>query len=106
MSKKVNLIKRSITFFSDADRRLRICCVVSKRYEKDYQPYWYAYHPAWDNFLAEGEESYFVLSCMDRDEGYAIPYSWLAANKANLNTTDRGEKSYWHLPVTTLGSGN
>ena len=104
--KRVNLVRRSTTLFSDADKKLRVCCAVSKRYEKDYQPYWYAYHPAWDTFLAEGQESFFVLACMDRQEGFAIPYSWLSANKLNLNTTDRGEKSYWHLPITTLDSGD
>ena len=100
--KGVSLVARSVTLFSDPEKRFRVCCAVSKRYEKDYQPYWYAYHPAWDMFLAAGEEAYFIIACMDRNEAYALPYSWLKQNKASLNTTDRGEKSYWHLPVTTM----
>ena len=28
----------------------------------------HAYHPKWDEFLAEGHDSYFVLCCMDRNE--------------------------------------
>jgi hypothetical protein len=43
---------------------------------------------------------------MDRDEAFAVPYSWLEKNKKNLNVTDRGERSYWHIPVTTLEGGN
>jgi hypothetical protein len=43
---------------------------------------------------------------MDRDEAFALPYSWIAANKKNLNMTDRGEKSYWHVPITTMEDGN
>jgi len=97
------LVKRSRTLFWSADKQLRVCCAVSKRYEGDYQPYWYAFHPKWDDFLAEGKESYFVLSCMDRNEAYALPYAWILDNKKNLNMTDRGERSYWHIALTTLG---
>jgi hypothetical protein len=101
------LVKRSRTLFWSPDKQLRVCCAVSKRYESkgEYQPYWYAYHPKWDDFLAEGQESFFVLSCMDRDEAFAIPFSWVQKNKKNLNMTERGERSYWHVPVTTVDHG-
>jgi len=81
-----------------------VCCAVSKRYEGDYQPYWYAFHPNWDCFLAEAQNGYFVLSCMDRDEAYAVPYSVIDQNKKNLNMTDKGDRSYWHVVLTTLES--
>lgn len=101
------LVKRSRTLFWSPDKEIRVCCAVSKRYEVkgDYQPYWYAYHPKWDEFLSEGKQAFFVLSCMDRDEAFAVPYSWIAANKKNLNMTERGERSYWHVPVTTQDDG-
>lgn len=99
------LVKRSTTLFWSPDKHLRVCCVVSKRYEGDYQPYWYAYHPKFDEFLAEGTEGYFIISCMDRAEAYAVPYSWIEKNKKNLNITDKGDKSYWHVPITTLENG-
>ncbi|MBM3763287.1 MAG: hypothetical protein FJW36_23980 [Acidobacteria bacterium] len=101
------LVKRSKTLYSSPDKQFRVCCAVSKRYEskKDYRPYWYAYHPSWDEFLAEGKDSYFILSCMDRDEAFAVPYAWIEANKVNMNVTDRGERSYWHVPVTTIEHG-
>ncbi len=95
-------IKKSRTLYWTPDKSIRVCCAVSKKYEGDYQPYWYAFHPTWEEFLAEGKESYFILSCMDREEAYAIPYSWLRENKKNLNMTDRGERSYWHVPLTTM----
>ena len=103
--KAKELVKRSRTLFWSSDKELRVCCAVSKRYESDYQPYWYAYHPKWDAFLAEGKQAYFILACMDRSEAYAIPYSWIVANKQNLNMTDNGERSYWHVAITTLESG-
>ena len=101
------LVKRSKTLFWSPDKQFRVCCAVSKRYEVkgEYQPYWYAYHPSWDSFLAEGNEAYFILSCMDRDEAFAIPYSWIEQNRENMNVTDRGERSYWHVAITTVESG-
>jgi hypothetical protein len=104
-SKHKELIKRSRTLFWSADKSLRVCCAVSKRYAGDYQPYWYAFHPSWDQFLKEGQESYFVLACMDLAFAFAIPYSSLEQNKQHLNVTDRGDKSYWHVALTTLPNG-
>jgi len=43
--------KKSKTNFSDLAGDLRVTCAVSKRYDNDYQPYWYALHPAWVEFL-------------------------------------------------------
>jgi hypothetical protein len=42
---------------------------------------------------------------MDRDEAFAVPFSWLRANKDNLNRTDSGERFYWHIAITTLDDG-
>lgn len=100
--KRRELIKRSRTLFWSPDKDFRVCCAVSKKYEKDNQSYWYAYYPKWDDFLAEGKESYLILSCMDQDEAFAIPYSWLLKNKKNFNVTDRDGRSYWHVALMTL----
>ena len=99
------LVRRSATLFGSPDKTLRVCCAVSKRYDTDYQPYWYAYHPAWDEFLAEADEAYFIMSCMDRAEAFAVPFSWLQKNKENFNRTDNGDKYYWHIAITTLENG-
>jgi hypothetical protein len=56
--------------------------------------------------LAEGKDSYFILSCMDRPEAFAVPYSRIKGNKRNLNMTERGDRSYWHIAITTLEGGN
>jgi hypothetical protein len=103
--KGIELVRHSRTLFWSSDKTLRVCCAVSKRYEGNYQPYWYAFHPNWDRFLADADEGYFVLSCMDRDEAYAVPYSVINQNKNSLNMTDRGDRSYWHIALTTLDDG-
>jgi hypothetical protein len=103
--KEKELIKRSRTFFWSADKELRVCCTVSKRYEGEYQPYWYAYHPKWDDFLSDGE-GYLLLCCMDRNDAFAVPQSWLVENKHNLNSTERSDGSiYWHIALTMLSEG-
>jgi hypothetical protein len=100
------LVKQSRTLFWSPDKQLRVCCAVSKRYDNDYQPYWYAYHPKWDEFLSEAADGYFVLSCMDRNDAFAVPFSWINENKKNLNMTESGDRSYWHVPITTLPDGS
>ena len=55
------LIKKSRALFWDANHEKRIACTVSKRYTKRASyPYWYAYHPEWDDFLREGNDAYLV----------------------------------------------
>jgi hypothetical protein len=99
------VIQKSRTLHWSPDRTFRVCCAVSKRYEGDYQPYWYAYHSQWDDFLREGTDSYCIFACMDQDIAYAVPFSWFASNKQNLNMTDRSGKPYWHVAFTALEGG-
>lgn len=95
------LLRNRQTLYWSGDKALRVCAAVSKRYERDYQPYWFAYHPAWDEFLQGGRQSYFLLACMDRDEVYAIPLEVVRANLQNLNTTVRPDgRSYWHIALS------
>jgi hypothetical protein len=53
------LIKKSRALFWDAKHETRVACSISKRYPKSYL-YWYAYHPEWNDFLQQGQASYFV----------------------------------------------
>ena len=60
-SKGQELVRYSRTLFWSSDKTFRVCCAVSKRYEGDYQPYWYAFHPNWDRFLSEGSRVPFFF---------------------------------------------
>jgi hypothetical protein len=66
-------VRHSRVNFSDDKDDFHITCAVSKRYKRDYQPYWYAMHPQWLKFLEDAKVSFFVLGCMDRKEAFAIP---------------------------------
>jgi hypothetical protein len=92
------LIKKSRALFWDANHEFRIACTVSKRYTKRASyPYWYAYHPQWDEFLGEGTDAYFVLGCMDLPAAFAIPLKNLRSYLDALNTTTTERGTYWHI---------
>jgi hypothetical protein len=95
----VSFIKRSPSIYWDVTHEVRIACTISKLYtKKGAYRYWYAYHPAWETFLAEGKSAFFVLGCMDLPYAFAIPVSVLhpLLSAFNTTTTDAG-KTYWHI---------
>jgi hypothetical protein len=99
-------IKKSRALYWDAAHENRLACSVSKRYTKGAYPYWYAYHPQWDEFLGEGKKSFFVLGCMDLPHAYAIPLDILRKNLSALNTTTTERSTYWHIHLVELPSGS
>lgn len=101
------LVRKSRAMYWDVTRDLRAVCSISKRYTgKNQNPYWYAYHPAWDDFLEPAKQGYFVLGCMDRDTAYAIPQSVMAGILAHLHTTvPKDGKTYWHVHLKEGQSG-
>lgn len=98
-------IKKSRALYWDAAHEKRIACSVSKRYTKGSYPYWYAYHPQWDDFLGEGSESFFALGCMDLAHAYAIPLNILRENLPALNTTTTVRSTYWHIHLVEQVQG-
>ncbi len=92
------LIKRGRALYWSANHAVRAVCTISKRYAKRPKtPYWYAYHPEWDEFLSEGDKSFFVLGCMDRDTAFAIPHNIFKECLDSFHTT--GDR-YWHIVIT------
>jgi hypothetical protein len=101
---QITLVKHRQALFQSADKRVRVCAAVSKRYDNPYQPYWYAFHPHWKEFLAGAERGYFLLVCMDKQLAYAIPYDVVAANLQHANTTTRDDgQTYWHIKLAERG---
>jgi len=81
------------------EKNIRVACTISKRYERDYQPYWYAFHQTWLDFFEKGAECYLILGCMDRSEGFAIPLDVIKEKLDSLNRTEKGDRSYWHITL-------
>lgn len=81
------------------DSDVRVVCSISKRYKRDYQPYWYAFHPNWFEFLKTGNQGHLLLGCMDRDEAYALPVDVVSAHVDKLNKTEKPDRFYWHVAL-------
>jgi hypothetical protein len=92
------LIRKSRALYQSADHEKRVACTISKRYETA-AAYWYAYHPKWDNFLKEGNESLFVLGCMDLRKAFAIPRETIYSLLDSLHVSETERSRYWHIHI-------
>ncbi|WP_164755264.1 MULTISPECIES: pentapeptide repeat-containing protein [unclassified Mesorhizobium] len=92
------LVQTSQAMYQNADGKKRIACTISKRY--DYRtPYWYAYHPRWDDFLRDGAEGYFVLGCMDLNIAFSIPRLVINRILFDLHVSKTQKSQYWHVHI-------
>lgn len=108
MSAKIggDLIKKSRTLYWSSDHTKRIACTLSKRYTaKGTLPYWYGYHPRWDEFIRDADNGYFVIGCMDLDYGFAIPSATMNSLKEHLSFTKNEKEMYWHIQVSEPSPG-
>lgn len=101
-----NLIKKSRALFWDSDHEKRVACTISKRYTKrSSYPYWYAYHPQWDEFLRDGNLAFVVVGCVDLSFAFSIPWETFHPLLGALNTTTTEKGTYWHLHLTEIEPG-
>ena len=89
----IDLTKISGVYYWSENGSVRAVCAVSKRHAVGHL-YWYGYTPKWDEFLAEGQTSFLVLGCMDRDSAYALPYKRIAEVFRGLHKTS---ERHWHI---------
>jgi hypothetical protein len=104
---QTSLIKKSRALYWNADHSARAAFAISKRYtKKGGAAYWYAYHPAWDEFLAQGQRAFFVLGCMGLDKAFALPLDVLRGVLSALDTTEtEAGKRYWHIHLSETSDG-
>jgi hypothetical protein len=103
---EAHLIKKSRALYWNPTKNVRAACTVSKRYMRKAVPYWYAYHPPWDEFLGEGAQSFVILGCMDRKEAFALPLVTIRSCLDGLNTSERDDgEQYWHLHLSESSGG-
>lgn len=104
----VSLSPKSRALFWSADGDERAVCTLSKRYSKlPNRPYWYAYHPAWREFLNDGGHGFLLLGAMDLNRAFGVPSQCLEPILEHLNTTYKpDEKTYWHLHILEGASGS
>lgn len=106
VAKDLHLVRKRQALFEDKDADVRACVTVSKRYEQNTQPYWYAYHPKWDDFLADATQGLMVFGCIDRPEAFAIPREEMQQILPSLNQTVKSDGShYWHVKLAEEDDG-
>ncbi|MGI4732999.1 MAG: DUF262 domain-containing protein [Janthinobacterium lividum] len=96
------LISDTLGKHRSADGSRRVAVSISKRYDgRAGYPYWYGYHPDWQDYLTAGADGHLLLGMVDRDEGYALPLTVLTPLLPLLNTTTRPDtgRVHWHLHV-------
>ena len=93
-------VKRSRATYWDTSHDLRVVSTISKRYEGSI-PYWYAYHPAWDDFLAGGSKGFLALGGVDLNKAFVLPLDAIRAQLSQLSTTPAtdGSAQYWHVKI-------
>ena len=107
-AKGIGFIKRSRALYWNANHDKRLVCTISKRYtSRTAYPYWYAYHPQWDEFLQKSDESFLALGCMDLPFAFVIPASAIRAALDALNTTTTKDgQTYWHMHLVENEPGH
>ena len=95
------LTKKGKASYSNSDESDRAICTISKRYQTG-APYWYGYHPRWDEFLSKGKKSFLILGCTDRDTAYAIPHERISPVLKHLH---KSAKRHWHIALEENESG-
>jgi hypothetical protein len=101
---KVKLVQNSRVLHWDETKKIRVAAIVSKRYERGHQPYWYAYHLKYQNYFKDAEKSYLLICCTDKNKAYAVPGDVINSKVEFLNSTppditklNETDKYYWHL---------
>ena len=98
---KITLIAHKRAQFSSSDKMAKAVCIVSRQYEGD--GYWFVYHPRYNTFLSEAERGYFMLGCIGKSFGYAIPNEDMQKLLPSLNIRHLKDttKSYWFVHLDT-----
>jgi hypothetical protein len=89
--------------YNTQDGNVRAVCTISKRYGPGRAPYWYGYSVPWRDFLLQGNKSFFVLGCMDRNLAYAIPGSEMEKILSGLHRTSG---KHWHIALEENETGD
>lgn len=97
---QVKLIHKSRVLFWDDEHTFRVACAVSKRYAESSAPYWYAYHPHWDEFIKDGKSGFYIIGCTDLDVAFALPYELMDKRRNEFNTSTRPNgQQYCHIKI-------
>ncbi|CAO3416056.1 hypothetical protein [Azospirillum endophyticum] len=98
------LTRRRRSWYESADGIRRAVIAVSKRYDREYQSYWYALYDTQRAFLAEVQFAWLVLCALDTGRIWAVPANVVEGLTATMNSTERPDgQTYWHVLTKLIG---
>ncbi len=90
--------------YQTADGSIRVCCAVSKFYERGKR-YWFAFHPSQLAFLEGGTSSYMAFACGSKAQIALIPFEKFKAMLPLLGKTTLPNRFYWHVTIYARKDG-
>lgn len=99
------LVPVNLTCFESRGETTRVVCTISKRFDGG-TPYWFAYHPRWNEFLSGVARAYFVLGCMDLSKAFVIPRATIISLLDDLHISQTADRQYWHIHIGKAKDGS
>jgi hypothetical protein len=94
----VRLTRRRRSPYETADDKVRAVISVSKRYDRDYQSYWYGHYDNQRSYFREAQTGYLVLCAPDPGRAWAIPAAVVESLIPAMNLTERPDgQTYRHV---------
>lgn len=97
-----HLTKRRRSWFESPDGVTRAVVAISKRYQRDYQSYWYGVYDTQRSFFCDSERGYLALCALDSGRVWLLPAEEFEKRVNEMNSTVRPDgQTYWHV-ITKL----
>ncbi len=92
----IDLIRRTKTKYSSADKKTNVVCLVSKDYDDSY---WFGLRDYQEQFLEESENGYLLLGCGTSADIFAMEINKVRELLGELNTSENENGKHWHFHV-------
>ena len=100
-----SLVKRTRAGYSSPDKRVVLNCAVSKEHTPETNPnYWFAFHPHQQEFLRSAPKSFVVFGCGSSKRVLLIPFAEFEPWLDGMWTTQKEDRSYWHVVIYRKGN--
>lgn len=101
----VRLTRRRRSLYETADDQVRAVISVSKRYDRDYQSYWYGYYDSQRSYLSGSNSGYLVLCALDTGRAWAAPVGVIESMIPAMNRTERPDgQTYRHVQTKLVSN--
>ena len=95
---KVELKKETRSLYVSPDRSISARTVVSKAHVNGPSTYyWFAFHPYYRDELEEYKQSFIAFGCGGPETILLFDLAKIVELLPKLNTTDLGDRIYWHV---------